>query len=147
MFYPLNLNEWRQPLQLYKLCPNTVFWPSTQSLLLEYLRGVMESIATKLALYGIKKECARTDTVFLPISEVCNGTVSLDGTEIGPVCTLVNWNSSNTNIKKKSGPQEDNLNFTSITFVIFVVNFSWVRIFKSTLLVNWINGLNLELSK
>ena len=30
----------------------------------------MESIYTK-------NECARTDTVFLPISEVCNGTVSL----------------------------------------------------------------------
>ena len=37
----------------------------------------MESIYTELALYGSKNECARTDTVFLPISEVCNGTVSL----------------------------------------------------------------------
>ena len=37
----------------------------------------MESIYTKLALYGSKNECARTDTVFLPISEVCNSTVSL----------------------------------------------------------------------
>ena len=37
----------------------------------------MESINTELALYGSKNECARTDTVFLPISEVCNGTVSL----------------------------------------------------------------------
>ena len=31
----------------------------------------------KLALYGSKIECARTDNVFFPISEVCNGTVSL----------------------------------------------------------------------
>ena len=38
----------------------------------------MESIYTKLALYGSKNECARTDTVFLPLSEVCNGTVSLE---------------------------------------------------------------------
>ena len=38
----------------------------------------MESICTDLALYGSKNECSRTDTVFLPISEVCNGTVSLD---------------------------------------------------------------------
>ena len=37
----------------------------------------MESIYTGLALYGSKYECARTDTVFLPISEVCDGTVSL----------------------------------------------------------------------
>ena len=36
----------------------------------------MESIYTKLALYGIKNEFVRTDTVFLPIPEVCNGTVS-----------------------------------------------------------------------
>ena len=40
-------------------------------------RGVMESIYTELALYGNKNECAMTDIVFLPISEVCNGTVSL----------------------------------------------------------------------
>ena len=38
----------------------------------------MENIYTKLALYGNKNECGRTDTVFLPISEVCNGTVSLN---------------------------------------------------------------------
>ena len=37
----------------------------------------MESIYTELALYGSKNECARTDTVLLPISEVCDGTVSL----------------------------------------------------------------------
>ena len=38
---------------------------------------VMESIYPELALYGSKNERARTDTVFLPISEVCDGTVSL----------------------------------------------------------------------
>ena len=37
----------------------------------------MKSIYTELALYDNKKQCARTDTVFLTISEVCNGTVSL----------------------------------------------------------------------
>ena len=37
----------------------------------------MESIHTKLALYGSKNECARTDNVFSPISEVCIGKVSL----------------------------------------------------------------------
>ena len=45
--------------------------------LLEYLGGVMVSIYTELALYGSKNKCARTDIVFLPISEVCDGTVSL----------------------------------------------------------------------
>ena len=39
--------------------------------------GVMESIYNKLALYGRKNECARADTVFLSISEVCNGTVTV----------------------------------------------------------------------
>ena len=38
----------------------------------------MESIYTELALYGSNIECARTDNVFFPISEVCDGTVSLD---------------------------------------------------------------------
>ena len=37
----------------------------------------MEGIYTKLALYGSINDCARTDNVFLPISEVCNGTISL----------------------------------------------------------------------
>ena len=37
----------------------------------------MESIYTDLAPYGSKNVCARTDIVFLPISEVCDGTVSL----------------------------------------------------------------------
>ena len=37
----------------------------------------MESVYTELALYGSNNECARTDTAFLPISEVCNVTVSL----------------------------------------------------------------------
>ena len=37
----------------------------------------MESIYTELALYGSKNEHARTDAVFLPISQVCNGMVSL----------------------------------------------------------------------
>ena len=42
----------------------------------------MESIYTELALYDSKNYCARTDTVFLPISEVCNGTVSLSIPEV-----------------------------------------------------------------
>ena len=37
----------------------------------------MESIYTDFALYGSKNECARIDNVFSPISEVCDGTVSL----------------------------------------------------------------------
>ena len=38
----------------------------------------MESIYTMLALYGSKNECPRTDNVYFPISEVCNGMVSLE---------------------------------------------------------------------
>ena len=37
----------------------------------------MESIYNELALDGSKNECARTANDFPPISEVCNGTVSL----------------------------------------------------------------------
>ena len=37
----------------------------------------MESIYCELALDGSKNECARTDTVILPIYEVCNGTGAL----------------------------------------------------------------------
>ena len=37
----------------------------------------MESIYTELAFYGSKNECAKTDNVFFPISEVCDGKVSL----------------------------------------------------------------------
>ena len=40
--------------------------------------GLMESIHLELALSGSKNVCARTDTVFFPISEVSEGTVSLD---------------------------------------------------------------------
>ena len=38
----------------------------------------MESIYTELALYGSKNDCARTDNVYFPISEVCNGTILLN---------------------------------------------------------------------
>ena len=37
----------------------------------------MASIYTELALFGSKNEYARTETVFPPMSEVCDGMVSL----------------------------------------------------------------------
>ena len=50
----------------------------------------MESIYTNLALYGSKNECAKTDTVFLLISEVCNGTVIVVKTKTNnPTSSLV----------------------------------------------------------
>ena len=36
-------------------------------------QGAMESMYAQLALYRSKNECARTDNVFSPISEVCDG--------------------------------------------------------------------------
>ena len=42
----------------------------------------MESIYTDLALYGNKNEFARTNTVFLTISEVCEVTVSFTNFDI-----------------------------------------------------------------
>ena len=48
----------------------------------------MVGIYTKLAFYGSKNECARTDNVFSSISEVRNGTVSLisGGSVINGAC-------------------------------------------------------------
>ena len=37
----------------------------------------MKSIYPELAFYVGKIECARTDNAFIPLSEVCDGTVSL----------------------------------------------------------------------
>ena len=48
----------------------------------------MESIYPELALCGIKNECARTDTVFFPISEVSKGTVSLKKTNKERIITF-----------------------------------------------------------
>ena len=42
----------------------------------------MKSIYPELALCGSKNECPRTETVFFPISEVSEGTVSLDKRQI-----------------------------------------------------------------
>ena len=38
----------------------------------------MESIYTELALNGSNNDWPRTNTVFLPISEVCDGKVSIE---------------------------------------------------------------------
>ena len=38
----------------------------------------MERVNLEFALYGSKNECARADTVLLPLSEVITGAVSLD---------------------------------------------------------------------
>ena len=38
----------------------------------------MESVYTDLALCGSKNECARTDTVFSPISQVCTRGLTLN---------------------------------------------------------------------
>ena len=37
----------------------------------------MEITYTELALYRSQNECAKTDNIFSPISEFCDGTVSL----------------------------------------------------------------------
>ena len=65
----------------------------------------MESIYTELALYGSKNECDQTDAVFLPISEVCDGTVSHTKLSNWPTtcvaakssCKCVNLSSQNSN--------------------------------------------------
>ena len=69
--------------QVDKTCPSTLILTLYQSLLIQYLRGDMESIYTDLALYVSKIECARTDNVVFPISEICKGTVSLKKIQSG----------------------------------------------------------------
>ena len=56
----------------------------------------MESVYPELALGGRKNECARTDTVFFPISEVSKGTVSL----FRPFLKRENANSLRQNLQK-----------------------------------------------
>ena len=43
----------------------------------------MEGTYSNLALYGGNNWCARTDNGFSPISEVCDGTVSLGYFKVG----------------------------------------------------------------
>ena len=75
------LYSWRGHLHSFgssgKKCPSTLIWASYQSSLVQYLRGDLQSIYTELAVYGSKNEDATTDNAFSPISEICNGTVSL----------------------------------------------------------------------
>ena len=65
----------------------------------------MECICTKLALHGSKNECPRTDTVFLPISEVCDDTVPLSATEKSriretPTLSTAADSKTDTNLKR-----------------------------------------------
>ena len=68
------LSSFLQTFKADKTCPITLILPSSQSLLLEYIKGDMESLYSKFALYGSKNESTRTDTV---LSEVSEGAVSL----------------------------------------------------------------------
>jgi hypothetical protein len=49
----------------------------------------MDSIYPELALYGSKNECARTATVFFPVSQVCARGVTL--TEITKIPKLLKY--------------------------------------------------------
>ena len=42
-----------------------------------YIKGDIKSIYPDLAFYSSKNECARTDIVFFPISQVCSRGVTL----------------------------------------------------------------------
>ena len=77
MFCPLDLNQLRQPVQWDKICCSILILPSSQSKLLEYIKWDMDSLSLEFALYGSKNKCARTDTVFFPISQVCTRGVTL----------------------------------------------------------------------
>ena len=63
--------------QMDKTCPSTLILASSQGLLHGQIRGDIRSIQPELALYGSNNRCARTDTVLLPISQVCTRGVTL----------------------------------------------------------------------
>ena len=65
------------PDQVDETCPSTLILASSQGQLLGYIRGDIKSIYLELALDGSNNKCARTDTVFLPISQVCTRGVTL----------------------------------------------------------------------
>ena len=64
-------------VQLDKGGPSTTILGSYQSLLLEYLRGLLKRPNPKFALYCVTNECVRTNTLLLPLSEVSTEAVSL----------------------------------------------------------------------
>ena len=70
-----------------KMCPSSLMLDSSQGTLLEYIRGYMESLNPKFALYGSKNECTRPDYVFPLLSEVSTRVVTLE--EQSEIDTLV----------------------------------------------------------
>ena len=68
---------------------------------------VKERIYTRLALYGSKNECAKTHTVFLAISEVCDGTVSLKDIHTYGHGDLQTLNSDSSNSDSSNSDSSD----------------------------------------
>ena len=68
--------------QVDKTCPSTLILASSQGKLLGYIIGYIKSIYPELALYGSKNECARTDTVLFPISQVCTRGETITYTQV-----------------------------------------------------------------
>ena len=61
--------------------PWRISFSSMSELTFRVPQGRIENIFPELALYGSKHYYARTDTVFFPISEVSESTVSLMQTQ------------------------------------------------------------------
>ena len=56
--------------------PYIVFYHSMANF--EGTNGDMKTLNPELALYCSKNKCARTDTVFFPIYEICTRVVTLE---------------------------------------------------------------------
>ena len=87
----------------------------------------MESIYPELALCGSKNECARTETVFSPISEVSEGTVS---SKYAKVCNFMQGMQKLAQIFKRLQNLEKNmqhikLNLSNSVKSIQLMIFSW----------------------
>ena len=61
----------------------------------------MESLNPEFALFGSKNECARTDTVFFPLSEVITWVVTLYGNVKGGLIRGLNLKKNNGLFKEK----------------------------------------------
>ena len=75
------LSAWFEGMKTTSPAEQNMLWYTHLSLILMLTsrvpQGDMESIDPELALYDSRYYCAKTDTVFFPIYEVCEGTVSL----------------------------------------------------------------------
>ena len=80
--YPLDPKEWRRPFQLYKICLNTLIWPSSQSTSGGLWRVLIPSkpfMAAEICVLGLilySYPYLRSAMVRFPLSDTISGIFS-----------------------------------------------------------------------